>query len=59
MGDVDGPVIAKKVYETIIQDDSEHLDPTAIPYALDAAVQELRERGLHPSRWAPYIHFGM
>lgn len=59
MGDVDGPVVAKKVYEAVIQNDLEYLDPTTIPYALDAAVQELRAKGLHPSRWAPYIHFGM
>jgi len=59
MDDIDGPVIAKKVYESIIKGDSEYLDPTTIPYALDAAVQELRGKGLHPSRWATYIHFGM
>lgn len=59
MGDADGPVVAKKVYETIFEGRSEILDPSVIPYALDAAVQQLREMGLHPSRWAPYIHFGM
>lgn len=59
MNDVDGSVVAKKLYETIIKNDCEYLDPTAIPYALDDAVQELREKGLHSSRWGPYIHFGM
>lgn len=59
MGDVDGPVIAKKVYEEIFAGDSEYLDPDSIPYALDAATRELRAKGLHFSRWAPYVHIGM
>ena len=59
MDDVDGPIIAKKVYENIIKNDSEYLDSTAIPYALDDAVQQLRAKSLNSSRWAPYIHFGI
>jgi CHAT domain-containing protein len=58
MGDVDGPEIAKTVYEEIFKGDSEYLDPEVIPYALDAAVQKLREKDPNPSRWAPYIHIG-
>jgi hypothetical protein len=59
MGDVDGPVVARKVYVELFGGDSEFLEPDDIPYALDAAVSSLRERGLHPSRWAPYVHLGM
>lgn len=59
MGDVDGPAVAKRVYEEIFSSDSEYIDPDAIPYALDTAVAELRQRKLHPSRWAPYIHLGI
>ena len=59
MGDIDGPVVAKKLYEALYAGESEYLDPEVIPYALDAAVDKLRRRKLHPSRWAPYVHFGI
>jgi CHAT domain-containing protein len=58
MGDVDGPQIAKKLYEEMFKGDSEYLDPAVIPYALDDAVEKLREIDPNPSRWAPYIHIG-
>jgi hypothetical protein len=56
MGDADGPAVAKTVYETLFAEES--LTADAIPYALDAAVQELRQRNLPPSRWATFIHVG-
>jgi hypothetical protein len=59
MGDVDGPVVARTVYQELFGGEGEFLDPDAIPYALDAAVRRLREEGRHPSRWAPYIHLGV
>lgn len=59
MGDVDGPVVARKVYEELFATESEYLDPDVIPYALDDAVGELRGRRIHPSRWATYVHFGI
>lgn len=59
MGDADGPIIAEKVYGALFAGDSEHLDPDAVPYALASAVKELRERGYHASRWAPYVHVGI
>jgi CHAT domain-containing protein len=59
MGDVDGPVVAKTVYSELFAGDEEILDFDVVPYALDDAVRELRCQGLEPSRWAPYIHFGM
>ena len=59
MGDADGPIIAKKLYGELFAGDSEYLDPEAVPYALDSAVQELRAKGLHLSRWAPFIHVGI
>jgi CHAT domain-containing protein len=59
MGDVDGPIVAKTVYEELFTGDGEMLDFDVIPYALDDAVQKLRAQGLEPSRWAPYIHIGM
>jgi CHAT domain-containing protein len=58
MGDVDGPQIAKTLYEEMFKGDSEYLDPAVIPYALDDAVEKLREIDPNPSRWAPYIHIG-
>jgi len=59
MGDVDGPVVAKSVYEALFRSDGEYIDPEMIPYALDAAVRSLRERGIRPTRWAPYVHIGI
>jgi hypothetical protein len=56
MDDLDGPFIAERVYQAIFREGK--LDLNAVPYALDAAVQELREAGVHPSRWATYVHIG-
>jgi hypothetical protein len=56
MDDMDGPFIAKHVYSAIFREG--RLDLGAVPYALDAAVRELREAGAHPSRWATYVHIG-
>jgi hypothetical protein len=56
MHDQDGPVVAKKVYDELLQSDS--LELGDIPYALDAAVRELRARGAPPTRWATFIHMG-
>ena len=58
MDDLDGPIVAKTVYEVLFQDGTEVLDLDAIPYALDLAVQKLRAKGLTASRWAPYVHIG-
>ena len=59
MEDVDGPFIANTVYQEIFDGPSEYIDPDDIPYALDAAVQQLRRVHADPSRWAPYIHLGI
>jgi hypothetical protein len=56
MDDVDGPFVAELVYRRIFQ--RGHLDLGAVPDALHDAVCELRGRGVHPSRWATYIHIG-
>lgn len=59
MGDVDGPIVARRVYEALFHGDDEFICPDSIPFALDAAVRELREHKCHPSRWASYVHFGI
>ena len=59
MEDFDGPFVAKTIYEELFRDGVEVLDPDAIPYALDLAVQSLRAKGLAASRWAPYVHLGV
>jgi hypothetical protein len=59
MGDVDGPVVARKVYHALFNGGDGKLDPEVVPYALDEAVRELRSQGLPPSRWAPYVHIGL
>ncbi|EIN11274.1 hypothetical protein PUNSTDRAFT_62455, partial [Punctularia strigosozonata HHB-11173 SS5] len=59
MEDADGPFIARSVYEDLFGGSSEYLNADDIPYALDRAVQKLRESHPNPSRWAPYIHIGI
>lgn len=59
MGDKDGPEVAVCVYKELFATSGEYFDPDTIPYALDAAVQELRLKGCHPSRWATYVHLGV
>ena len=59
MGDVDGPTVAKRVYEELFRGNAELLDPDTIPYALDEAMHNLRRQGFHVSRWAPYVHLGV
>lgn len=59
MGDMDGPAVAVRVYKELFAGEAENLNPDRIPYALDAAIQELRLKGLHPSRWGTYVHLGL
>jgi hypothetical protein len=56
MNDIDGPFIAERVYSRIFSDGK--LDLATVPYALDDAVNALRATGVHPSRWATYVHIG-
>lgn len=58
MGDVDGPIVAKIVYECLHREGADVLDPDVVPYALDAAVRKLRDMGLSANRWAPFVHVG-
>jgi hypothetical protein len=61
MGDLDGPIIAESIYSSLFSQnrESEFLDASDVPYALDEAVQKLRASGLDPSFWATYIHIGV
>jgi hypothetical protein len=56
ISDVDGPKVAKWFYEELLV--TEVIDADAVAYALDYAVGQLRELGLSPDRWAPFIHMG-
>ena len=58
MNDVDGPTVAKAVYEQLYHTGAEVLGPDVIPHALDLAVSNLRAKGLCASRWAHYVHLG-
>jgi hypothetical protein len=62
MRDPDGPVVARLFYEKLFE--NETVDANSIAYALDHAVNMLREsptlRGDRESwkRWATFIHMG-
>jgi hypothetical protein len=56
MDDVDGPFVATHFYQHILSRDL--IRPDDIPYALELAVQELRNTGAGPHRWATFIHLG-
>jgi hypothetical protein len=56
MSDEDGPIMAQWFYETFLQ--NETVDLRDVPYALDTAVQRLRETGVSPYRWATFMHMG-
>jgi hypothetical protein len=56
MGDEDGPEVAAMVYEQLFSQEEFNADD--VPYALDAAVQALRDRGMSPAHWATFVHMG-
>jgi hypothetical protein len=56
MHDEDGPKVAQHVYKWLFEQEQLKLDD--IPYALDDAVQMLRNSGVQASRWALFIHMG-
>jgi CHAT domain-containing protein len=56
IADADGPKVAKWFYEELLS--KEVVDADSVAYALDAAVGKLRDSGVSPDRWAPFIHMG-
>ncbi|KDQ58775.1 hypothetical protein JAAARDRAFT_34630 [Jaapia argillacea MUCL 33604] len=58
MGDSDGPVIAQHVYSKLLQAGGV-INPAVIAFAVDEGVRSLQDRGIAPSRWAPYVHMGV
>jgi hypothetical protein len=56
MHDEDGSKLARRFYEALFAKDTLDLDDIA--YALDEAVQALRNQGLPAQRWALFMHMG-
>jgi hypothetical protein len=56
INDFDGPKVAKWFYEELFT--NEVIDVDSVAYALDIAVGKLRDSGVPPDRWAPFIHMG-
>jgi hypothetical protein len=56
ISDIDGPKVAKWFYEELLS--KEVVDVSSVAYALDSAVDKLRDSGVSPDRWAPFIHMG-
>ncbi|TFK18804.1 hypothetical protein FA15DRAFT_728771 [Coprinopsis marcescibilis] len=60
MHDQDAPIVANVFYQYLFRNGTiAPPAPTDAAYALHIAVQRLREQGVHPSRWVPYVHFGI
>jgi hypothetical protein len=59
MDDIDGPLVAKMVYQRLFAGEAVNIDPEVVPHALDDAVRALKSLGLPPSRWACYVHIGI
>jgi CHAT domain-containing protein len=56
IADADGPNVAKWFYEELFA--REEVNSDSVAYALDFAVGRLRDSGVSPHRWAPFIHMG-
>jgi hypothetical protein len=56
IADADGPKVAKWFYEELLA--NEVVDAGLVAYALDSAVGKLRNSGVSPDRWVPFIHMG-
>ncbi|MET8134332.1 CHAT domain-containing protein [Streptomyces sp. NPDC005251] len=59
MTDASGPRVAAAVYDMLTSGGAVDLDSGGCPYALHAAVRELRgRRPAHPAAWAAHVHVG-
>jgi hypothetical protein len=56
MTDADGPMVADSFYEALFKENM--FDLNAVPYALDDAVQRLREQKVAAKRWSVFVHMG-
>lgn len=59
MGDVDGPIVARSIYQALFHGEDDVFNPDVVPYALDDAIQRLRKQNVSSSRWATYVHLGL
>jgi hypothetical protein len=48
--------VASSVYGTLFKEET--FDLNDVPYALDDAVQLLREENVEAQRWAVFVHMG-
>lgn len=62
MADYDGPMISESFYKELFRgpdgNPSSRPDLSRSTFALDTAVQKLRESGVEFRRWVPFIHLG-
>lgn len=59
LDDIDEPAIVSQAYCELSVGSKVNFDPDVLPYAPNAAVQDLRMSRLHPSRWATCVHIGI
>jgi hypothetical protein len=67
MGDAQGPLAAKSIYEGLLGREDENVTLDDIPYLIDQAIEKLREQSLAGNKppfdpeayfWAQFVYIG-
>ncbi|KAF8597168.1 hypothetical protein BDV93DRAFT_527607 [Ceratobasidium sp. AG-I] len=59
IGDADGPVVARVLYEYLFRDKEGAVDSSEAAVGLNKAVRALRRAKAPMHRWVPFIHIGV
>ncbi|KAG9122418.1 hypothetical protein FRC07_001207 [Ceratobasidium sp. 392] len=59
IGDDDGPVVARTLYEYLFRDPSGAIDSSEAAIGLNKAIRVLRKAKVPMHRWVPFIHIGV
>jgi hypothetical protein len=54
----DRDFVVEELYDQLLSNARGTFGVHDIAYALDHAVAKLRKKGLHPTRWALFMHMG-
>lgn len=59
IADEDAPKITDRFYKHMCRNHREPINASEAALALHIAVQKLRESGVAPSHWVPFVHYGL